>query len=495
MPGDARSAGALRLSDILVAREFVSERDIGQALDAQARHGGRIGSHLVRLGLLDEQQLQSIIEETPVMPRSVAETGLSRRTLLNLVLKQLRFGSCEIVRDLVAKTHLSQHVIQEIMDEAVGQRLVYVSGAETVGVVRYLRYGLSEQGRDAAGEALEQSGYLGPAPVSFEAYKAQLQKQRLVNERISLAKLEKAFAGLIVPPDMVRRITPAVSSGRTILLYGPPGNGKTSIGSRVADAYRDPVFVPFAVEVEGQIIKVYDRNIHRAYAPAAAAAAAAAGAQEATPSLHMETFDARWMYCRRPVAMAGGEMTLDMLELQWDAAAKCYDAPLHMKALNGVFLIDDFGRQRCSPTDLLNRWIVPLESRIDYLRLNTGNTIEIPFDELVLFSTNLAPADLMDPAFLRRIPYKIEVQGPTDAEYRQIFRQVARSFGLSVAEDVLDLIIGRITGEGRYALASFQPRFICEQASEVCRCFELPPVVTAAIAAGALENLYVGLQQ
>jgi hypothetical protein len=477
----------LRLSDILVARDFVSQDDIVQALEAQAEHGGRIGSHLVRLGLLDEAKLQRIIEETPVMPRTVAETGLNKRFLLDLVLKQLRVGSCEIVRDLVAKTHLSQHVIQEILDDAVQQKFVYVSGAETVGVVRYLRYGLSEQGREAAGEALEQSGYLGPAPVSFEAYKAQLQKQKLANERISLAKLEQAFAGLIIPPDMLRRITPAVSSGRTVLLYGPPGNGKTSIGTRIADAYRDPVFIPYAVEVGGQIIKVFDRTIHKPYAPVAA------NDQDAAPSLHMESFDARWMYCRRPVAMAGGEMTLDMLELKWDPAAKCYDAPLHMKALNGVFLIDDFGRQRCSPTDLLNRWIVPLESRIDYLQLKSGNTIQIPFDELVVFSTNLAPADLMDPAFLRRIPYKIEVLGPTEGEYRTIFQRTAMAFGLALGEEALDLVVGRIKGDGRYTLASFQPRFICEQAAEVCRCFELPPVLTGEIAVGALENLYVGI--
>jgi hypothetical protein len=208
-------------------------------------------------------------------------------------------------------------------------------------------------------------------------------------------------------------------------------------------------------------------------------------------SLQIEAFDARWMLCRRPVAIAGGELSLDMLDLRYDQDAKTYDAPLHMKALNGMFLIDDFGRQKVNPTELLNRWIVPLESRVDYLKLNTGKSFSIPFDELVFFSTNLEPADLMDPAFLRRIPYKIRMFAPTIQEYRDIFIATAASRGLSITEDVFQFIVHQLTGRRAHGLAYFQPRFICDQVMQVCRCFGTPPVITRDLAAEALGNLYV----
>ena len=186
-------------------------------------------------------------------------------------------------------------------------------------------------------------------------------------------------------------------------------------------------------------------------------------------------------------------MTLDMLDLRWDAATKTYDAPLHMKALNGVFLIDDFGRQKVNPADLLNRWIIPLENRIDYLKLNTGVTFRVPFDELVIFSTNLEPADLMDPAFLRRIPYKIQMLGPDVSEYRQIFERAAAAAGLTLCNEAFHYVVDQLTRSGRHALAAFQPRFICDQAAQVVRCFRHEPTLTRALAADALENLYVGI--
>jgi predicted ATPase with chaperone activity len=385
--------------------------------------------------------------------------------------------------------HLSHAVVQELIDEAVAQKLVHVLGSISTGIVRYIRYALSDLGRDAAGDAMEQTQYLGPAPISLAAYQAQISRQKITNEVLDVPALRQAFTGLVLSDHTIWRMVPAVSAGRTVLLYGPPGNGKTSLGTRIAGLFTDPVFIPYALEVGGQIIKIHDPSLHKPFlevAPEQPPPANNAGVQ-------IEAFDARWMACKRPVAMAGGEMTLDMLDLRWDPVTKCYDAPLHMKALNGVFLIDDFGRQKVNPTDFLNRWIIPLENRVDYLKLNTGITFVIPFDELVIFSTNLEPADLMDPAFLRRIPYKIQMLGPSLDEYREIFLRAAKARNLVVTQAAFDYVVEQLTKDGKFQLAAFQPAFLCDQVAQVCRCFKIKPEMTVELAADALENLYVGI--
>jgi hypothetical protein len=481
----------MRLGEMLVMRGMTSIDAVNAALDRQRLLNGRLGEHLVALEAITQENLNKVIEESPPMPRSVAETGVSRGNLLNLMLKFLRMDSCELLPDLSERMRLPHAVIQELIDEAIAQRQVHVLGTVNVGIVRYMRYALSDQGRLDATEALAQNQYLGPAPVSLEAYTAQVLRQTIKNERLEMATLQAGFSGLQVGEHYLRKLLPAVNAGQTVLLYGPPGNGKTSIGLRIASVFRQPVYVPYAIEVSGQVIKLYDRNIHKPFIEETEAVRSGLQALSARGGLQIEAFDARWMVCRRPVAIAGGELSLDMLELRYDADARTYDAPLHMKALNGMFLIDDFGRQKVNPTELLNRWIVPLESRIDYLKLNTGKSFSIPFDELVFFSTNLEPADLMDPAFLRRIPYKIRMYAPSIEDYRGIFMQCAASRGLSLDEDVFQLIVHQLTGRRAHGLAYFQPRFICEQVQQVCRCFDLPPVITRDLALEALGNLYV----
>jgi len=480
----------MRLGDILMMRGLVRGPELELAFERQREHGGRLADNLIALGLMTTEQLFAVMEETPVMPRSIAETGLSRGMLLGLLLKFMRVQACETLVDLSAAIHLSHAVIQEIIDDAVAQKLVHVLGSVSTGIVRYIRYALSDHGRDAAGEAMEQSQYLGPAPVSLASYQAQIARQAITNEILDVAALRQACAGLVLSDHTIMRMVPALSAGRTVLLYGPPGNGKTSVGTRVAGLFADPVFIPYAVEVGGQIIKLYDPRLHKPFLD-----------EEPDPSLNanagvqIEAFDARWMACKRPVAMAGGEMTLDMLDLRWDPVTKCYDAPLHMKALNGVFLIDDFGRQKVNPTDFLNRWIIPLENRVDYLKLNTGITFTIPFDELVIFSTNLEPRDLMDPAFLRRIPYKIQMLGPTLDEYREIFIRAAQSRGLVVTQAAFNYVVEQLTKDGKFQLAAFQPSFLCDQVAQICRCFKIKPEMTVDLAADALDNLYVGISQ
>jgi hypothetical protein len=479
----------MRLGDILMIKGLVGSADLEAAFERQRRQGGRLAENLIALGLMTTEQLYAVIEETPVMPRTVAETGLSRGLLMGLLLKFMRIQSCETLPDLSTRMHLSHAVIQELIDEAIQQKLIHVLGSVSTGIVRYIRYALSDIGRDAAGEAMEQTQYLGPAPVSLSAYQSQVGKQKISNEILDVTTLRRAFAGLVLSDRAIHRLVPAVSAGRTVLLYGPPGNGKTSIGSRIAGLFTDPVFIPYAIEVGGQIIKLYDPTLHKPYLETKAEAPAA----PANSGVQIEAFDARWSACKRPVAMAGGEMTLDMLDLRWDPVTKCYDAPLHMKALNGVFLIDDFGRQKVNPTDFLNRWIIPLENRIDYLKLNTGITFSLPFDELVIFSTNLEPADLMDPAFLRRIPYKIQMLGPSQEEYREIFVRAATARGLTVTQAAFDYVVEQLTRDGKFQLAAFQPNFLCDQVAQVCRCFRIKPEVTVDLVADALENLYVGI--
>ncbi len=477
----------MRLSDSLLLRGLVRSADIDTALERQRREGGRLGENLIALGVMTTEQLFAVMDETPVMPRTVAETGVTRGLLLGMVLKFMRAASCETVPEIADRMHLAHSVVQEIIDDALVQKLLHVLGSVNAGIVRYMRYALSDAGRVAATDAMEQTQYMGPAPVSLAAFVAQVNKQVISSQVMDSATLKNAFRGMILSDQTINRLVPAVSSGRTVLLYGPPGNGKTSLGTRIAQLFTDPVFIPFAIEVSGQIIRMHDPTLHVPFLPEGP------DSNQQNASVQIEAFDGRWAACRRPVAMAGGEMTLDMLDLRWDPATKTYDAPLHMKALNGVFLIDDFGRQKVAPTDLLNRWIVPLENRIDYLKLNTGLTFRLPFDELVIFSTNLEPADLMDPAFLRRIPYKIQMLGPTVSEYRQIFDKVAALCGLTLQDDAFEYVVSTLLRGGRHQLAAFQPRFICDQASQVVRCFRLEPSLTRVLAEEALENLYVGI--
>ena len=364
-----------------------------------------------------EQVVATVSNNAPPIPATIADTGISERNLLYLMLKFMQVEACEIIVDLAPRMKLPRIVVQRLVEIGVQQRLIGATSASS-DLALSTRYALTEAGRSAARDALDQNLYIGPAPVSLVSYRDQIEKQRITNEMLDEAALRRGFAGLVVPEQMVRRLLPAINAGRSVLLYGPPGNGKTTLSTRIAGLFENPVYIPYAVEVAGQIIKVFDAQIHQPRIAETQKRATVA------PGLQRETSDQRWVACSRPVVMTGGEMTLDMLDLQWNAEARFYDAPLHVKALNGMMLIDDFGRQKFAPNDLLNRWIVPMENQIDFMKLNTGASFTLPFDVLLMFSTNLHPADLMDAAFLRRIQYKIKLFEPTRDEYRQIFEVV-----------------------------------------------------------------------
>jgi len=479
----------MSLGGLLVGRGLVTLDDIDAALERQRAEGGRLGDNLIALGLLTAEELMSVINSTPPIPTAISETGISQRSLLNLLLKFMHLEALETVSELADRMKLPRGVVQQLLDDAQPQRLLQALGSVRGGIAASIRYSLSEQGRASAKDALEQNLYLGPAPVSLVAYQEQIQRQRISNEMLNADTLRKSFAGLVVPEHYLRKLLPAINAGRTVLLFGPPGNGKTTLATRIATLFRDVVYVPYAVEVAGQIIKIFDEGLHKPLV------------SEADPAtllgkggLQRERFDERWVACGRPVAIAGGELTLEMLDLQHNPDTKFYDAPLHIKALNGMLLVDDFGRQKFDPNELLNRWIVPMENQIDYLKLNTGTSFSLPFDELLVFSTNLQPSELMDPAFMRRIPYKIKLFAPSPEEYRQIFEDVAYVNSLELVDDVFDFVVERLTVSGKFGLAYYQPRFICEQVVETCKCFNQRPRLTKELAAEALANLYFDIE-
>lgn len=468
------------LGDILVAQGLVTPADVAAALERkQAKGGGILGEHLVALGKLDPADLERVMRAAPPLPRSIEETGLELSDLLNLLAKTMYSGGTDTPSKIADVLKLPPRTIQLLIEQAQERKLLDILGAAGVSAVSELRYVLTEKGKQWALEALGQNLYVGPAPVSLAAYTERIQRQRITNERVDRQAIDAAFANMVISESFVHQIGPAINSGRSILLYGPPGNGKTSVAEKIGGIFSDTVYIPYCFEVDGQVIKVFDPGIHRRMQRSA----------EGRSTLRREDFDQRWVPCRRPFIVAGGELTLEMLDLSFNALAKFYEAPLHIKALGGIFAIDDFGRQMVTPEALLNRWIVPLESRVEYLKLHTGKSFSIPFDELVIFSTNLAPRDLMDPAFLRRIPYKLEIGGPSPDEYRRIFRSVAKAADLEASDDTLDYVIAELR-ENSFPLASYQPKFICDQVRAAAKFEGIAPQLRPDLVGMALGNLF-----
>lgn len=471
----------MKIGDVLIAQGLVTAADVEAALALQNSQGGILGEHLIAMGKLDPADLERVMRSSPPSPRNIEETGLGLPDLLNLVVKAMYSGA-EMPSVIGGILKLPQRVVQLILDQAKERKMLEILGSSGAFAASELRYTLTEKGRNWAVEAMAQNQYLGPAPVPLTALVERIQRQRITNERVDREGVDKAFSNLIVSEEFIHRIGPAINSGRSILLYGPPGNGKTSVAEKIGAIFKDTIYIPHCFEVEGQIIKVFDPGIHKRIERATD------GATRGT--LRREDFDQRWVPCRRPFIVTGGELTLEMLDLSFNALAKFYEAPLHIKALGGIFAIDDFGRQLVSPEALLNRWIVPLESRVEYLKLHTGKSFSVPFDELVVFSTNLAPRDLMDPAFLRRIPYKMEIAGPTPEEYRKIFKLVGKAFEMDVPDEVIDYVIRYLTVDNDFPLASYQPKFLIDQVRSACKFEGIPPQFRLDLIRTALGNLF-----
>ena len=473
------------LADILLAKGLVSQEQIMAGVAHQKENGGRFGSALAATGVISEETIEQVLGEAPAGPTKLRDTGIEPVMLLQLMLKGMYLENLETTSQLAAAMQLAPPLIDRLLEEANKRKLVEIMGQVegSGGVGAAMRYALSQAGKTYTQESLELTQYFGPAPVPFETYQKQVLSQKISNEHVTREMLDEAFQGLVIPDRFLSRLGPAVNSGTAILIYGPAGNGKTTVAEIVGDIFQNVVYVPHCFEADGQIIKVYDPTIHRRIDKAIPEG------QEAS-SLRRENIDRRWVPCYRPMVITGGELTLEMLDLKYNEEAKFYEAPLHIKALNGTFLIDDFGRQKVAPEDILNRWIVPLNSRVDYLNLHTGKSTQIPFDELVIFSTNLHPNELMDPAFQRRIAYKLETLEPEEDLFRKVFEGMAGKQGLELTDEVYNQVIAEIQAN-EAPLAYFQPKFIVDQVLASCKFEGVAPAFTKENIEDALTNLYV----
>ena len=476
----------MQLGDLLVRGGLITTRQLKDALRVQGERGGRLGAILVEMGALEQQALEEFLRRMPPEPADIAATGLEPSELVSLLMKVIYTERLESVRQFVEAIKLPYHVVLDLVKEAVDRQLLQALGAKDSHSLADLCYSMTERGKQWALDALEQVRYAGPAPVTLDQFNERVSLQKVTNEAISLQDIEEALKDLTFDRSIFEQVGPALNSGRAILLYGPPGNGKTSVAMRFTRMFDDVVYVPHAVMVEGQIIRVFDPNLH--------VPLRAADVEEDDLGLsltRLEQYDERWVPCKRPFVVAGGELTLEMLDLRYSETSHFYEAPLHVKALGGCFLIDDFGRQLVSPSALLNRWIVPLENRVDYMKLHTGKSFSIPFEELLIFSTNLDPEDLMDPAFLRRLPYKIEVGAPSLENYERIFLREAERQGLAFDREVFERIVYKVTVEKNLGLAAYHPRFIVDQVVATCRFLGETPHFERRFIDYAVDNLRV----
>jgi len=413
---------------------------------------------------MPEQFISAPGRFVPPVAKTLEETGLTQVIVEELIFKTLLGKGAQTGRELAADLCLHFNVVEPVLSDLKARLLVFHKSNSGVGDFMYM---LTESGQEKAMIAREISAYAGAAPVPFADYLKSVKAQSIRNEKPDYNVLAKAFEDLIFDAALFETIGPAINSGRGLFLYGEPGNGKTTIAEKLAQCFSNDIFIPKAIYVEGQILQLYDPQNHEPVA------------QGEVPSL-IAKHDPRWIEIKRPSVMVGGELTMDALEIKYNPILRVSEAPLQMKANCGVFLIDDFGRQRVSHIDLLNRWIVPLEKRVDFLVLPNGQKISVPFDELIIFSTNLDPKSLVDDAFLRRIPYKIHVKDPNQEQFRQIFQKLCAKYGIAFDDQAFNYLVEKHY-HGKRPFRGCQPRDILEQILNSASYRRETPQMTAAL--------------
>ncbi|MGQ0566149.1 MAG: ATPase [Gemmobacter sp.] len=419
----------------------------------------------------------------PPAPRNLAEVGLSVVMMRDILLKTMFRTNLDLVSAISQVVCLPVPVTQELVDLARSQKLLEATGTLHATSGNEMGYQLTDGGKARALDALSQSEYYGAMPVPLEAYKVQVKRQSVRDIRLTRDQLTRAMGHLILPGDLLSNLGPAITSGRSILMYGPPGNGKSSISNGIRDAMGDRIYVPRALEYSGQVITVYDPIVH---------SAAQASVEDPT-SLRRSgnRFDNRYVYCERPTVITGGELSLDMLDLTYNPTARTYQAPLQLKSTGGIFIVDDLGRQAEPPQKLVNRWIVPLEEARDILALQSGEKFTVPFDTLVIFSTNFHPNEIFDGAALRRIFFKIKIDGPSQENFLKIFAMVARKKKVPLDEVALVHLMKTKFPliDNRYA--NYMPNFLIDQMIAVCEFECIPYQMSPDLIDRAWGNMFV----
>lgn len=422
---------------------------------------------MTHTGILTRVEIEAM---GPPVLEELREADVPASFLCDLTLKHVAQMPEPTTQRISEETRLPRALVEEMLIHLSREKMIEVKGQVAVGATRYA---MLDRGWERVERVRGLCGYVGPAPVSLADYTHMMRLQAVPARSATIDSVRAAFRDLVLPDSLMTTLGCVVNSRRSLFITGPAGTGKTAVAERMNGALSGYIWIPYAIEIDGQIIRVFDTHNHRA-APA-----------DCLPC----DYDRRWVLVERPLVIVGGELTLDDADLQWSEAARFYEAPFQLKANGGTLVVDDFGRQRVEPHELLNRWIVPLEKRVDYLTLHTGKKLEVPFEQLVVFSTNLDEKDLVDEAFLRRMGYRARVEPPTPAAYVEIFKRAAYTRGLKVEQACLDHLLNNYMLEHRQMKAC-EPRDLLDRMTDICLFEGRPPEISTRLIDTAWGNYF-----